>query len=82
MRIRVVGEKKVANKNERRGRGRDSWREEEIALKNNRLFLKEADSSEEKEILEEEKTLLIIERYRWGGEKMLGGKQVAGEEKR
>jgi hypothetical protein len=50
VRIRVFWEKKVASKNERRGRGRDSWGEEEIALKKNKLLLKETDSLEGKEI--------------------------------
>jgi hypothetical protein len=38
VRIRVVGENKVDRKNECRGRGRDSWGEDEIALKKKRLF--------------------------------------------
>jgi hypothetical protein len=37
---------------------------------------------EGKEIIEEEKILLTIERYGWEGEKMLRGKQMAGEDKR
>ncbi len=63
MRIRVFWEKKVASKNERRGRGGDSWGEEEIAQKKKRLFLKETDSLEGKEIIGEEKELLGRRKY-------------------
>ncbi len=53
----------VDRKNERRGRGIDSRGEEEIALKKKRLFLKEKDSLEGKEIIGEEKELLGRRKY-------------------